>query len=86
VILIIEYGFFLGLFSQTPGMRLTRIACVSTTDGRPIGVLRALLRGALLAVVVPALIMDRYQRGLHDRIVGSVMVATHPSAARLPAD
>jgi hypothetical protein len=36
--------------------------------------------------VVPALIMDRYQRGLHDRIVGSVMIATHPSAARLPAD
>jgi len=83
-VLIVEYGFFLGLFSQTPGMRLAKIACVSTADGRPIGVLRALLRGALLAVLVPALIMDRHQRGLHDRIVGSVMVATAPSAARHP--
>jgi len=86
VILIVEYGFFLGLFSQTPGMRLAKIACVSTADGRPIGVLRALLRGALLAVLVPALIMDRQQRGLHDRIVGSVMVATAPAAARVPED
>ena len=86
VILIVEYGFFLGLFSQTPGMRLAKIACVSTADGRPIGVLRALLRGALLAVLVAALIMDRQQRGLHDRIVGSVMVATAPAAARVPED
>ena len=57
--LIVEYGFFLGLFGQTPGMcagpdpvrarhrRRRRSACP-----------RALLRGVLLALVVPALIMD----------------------------
>ena len=81
VILIVEYGFFLGLFSQTPGMRLAKIACVSTADGRPIGVLRALLRGALLAVLVPALIMDRQQRGLHDRAAGSVVVPVSAPAS-----
>jgi hypothetical protein len=86
VILIGMYGFFLGLFTQTPGMRLTRIACVSTADGTRIGILRGLLRGALLAVLIPALILDRHQRGWHDRVVGSVMVATHPSAARQPID
>jgi len=86
VILILEYGFFLGLFTQTPGMRLVKIACVSTADGKPLGVLRALLRGALLAVLIPALILDRHQRGWHDRVVGSVMVALHPSAAREPRE
>jgi uncharacterized RDD family membrane protein YckC len=86
VILILEYGFFLGLFTQTPGMRVVRIACVSTTDGKRLGVLRALLRGALLAVLVPALLLDRHQRGWHDRVVGSVMVALHPNAARQPAE
>lgn len=82
LVLIFEYAFFVGLFGQTPGMRLTRIACVSLADGRPIGIPRALVRGFLLALLVPALVMDRDQRGLHDRAVGSAMVATHPSAAR----
>jgi len=86
VVLILEYGFFVGLFTQTPGMRLARIACVSIEDGRRIGVLRAALRGALLAVLVPALILDRHQRGWHDRMVGSVMVALDPRAAREPVE
>jgi uncharacterized RDD family membrane protein YckC len=77
-ILIAEYAFFIGLFGQTPGMRLTKIACVSVTDGRPIGIPRAFLRGVLLAVVVPALIMDRQGRGLHDRVAGSIVIMTQP--------
>ncbi|MGC9667215.1 RDD family protein [Planosporangium sp. 12N6] len=80
-VLVVEYAFFLGLFGQTPGMRLTGIACVSAADGRPIGIPRAFLRGVLLALLVPALIMDRYRRGWHDRAAGSVVVATKPAAA-----
>jgi len=76
-VLIVEYAFFLGLFGQTPGMWVTRISCLSFADGRPIGVPRALLRGVLLALVVPALIMDGDKRGLHDRAAGSVVV-DHP--------
>jgi uncharacterized RDD family membrane protein YckC len=75
LVLVLEYGVFLGLFGQTPGMRLTRIRCVSVTDGGVIGVPRALLRGLLLALFVPALIMDSYGRGLHDKAAGSVMLA-----------
>ncbi|HEX5597055.1 MAG TPA: RDD family protein [Micromonosporaceae bacterium] len=83
VVLIIEYGLFIGLFAQTPGMRLTRLNCVSYADGRPIGVVRALLRGMLLALVVPALIMDAQRRGLHDLAAGSmVVVAALDSAAK----
>src|SRR5215469_2107299 len=73
--LVLEYGFFIGLFSQTPGMYVTRVRCVGYADGRPIGIPRALLRGALLALLIPALIMDSDRRGLHDRAAGSIMVS-----------
>jgi uncharacterized RDD family membrane protein YckC len=80
-VLIAEYAFFIGLFGQTPGMRLLKIACVSIADGQPVGVLRAFVRGVLLALLVPALVMDKQRRGWHDRAAGSIMVATHPRAA-----
>ncbi|MFC0504360.1 RDD family protein [Micromonospora costi] len=73
LVLILEYGFFLGLFAQTPGMYITKIRCLSWLDGGRIGLLRGLLRGLLLALVVPALIMDAHRRGLHDRLAGSVI-------------
>lgn len=73
VVLIAEYGFFLGLFAQTPGMYITRIRCVAWYDGGRIGLIRALLRGVLLALVVPAVIMDEHRRGLHDRLTAAVI-------------
>jgi uncharacterized RDD family membrane protein YckC len=79
-VLIVEYAFFIGLFGQTPGMRIVRIACVSHVDGRPIGIPRALLRGFLLALVLPALILDRQRRGWHDRAAGSIVIDTRPPA------
>ncbi|MEV0156892.1 RDD family protein [Micromonospora sp. NPDC050686] len=84
LVLILEYGFFLGLFAQTPGMYITRIRCVAWTDGGRIGLVRALLRGALLCLVVPPLIMDEHRRGLHDRLTGSV-IATATRPARTPS-
>jgi uncharacterized RDD family membrane protein YckC len=80
-ILIGEYGFFLGLFGQTPGMFVAKLRCVDVADGRPIGVPRALLRGVLLALVVPALIMDEQRRGVHDRLARSVVVPANPASA-----
>lgn len=75
-ILVGGYTVFLGIAGRTPGMFLTGIRCVSTAHGGPIGPPRAFLRGLLLAVVVPALIMDGYRRGLHDRAAGSIMIST----------
>lgn len=75
VLLIAEYGFFLGLFAQTPGMWLARIRCVDVDDKGAIGIPRAILRGFLLSLVIPGLIMDgRQRRGLHDRAARSVVV------------
>jgi uncharacterized RDD family membrane protein YckC len=77
LVLILEYTFFVGFFTQTPGMWLARIRCVSVRpgrEGRPLGAPRAALRGLLLALAVPALLMDHDQRGLHDKAAGSQML------------
>ena len=75
VVLVVEYAFFLGLFGQTPGMWVAKIRCVPVNGTGVIGVPRAALRGLLLCLVVPGLIMDRDRRGLHDKAAGSVMVS-----------
>ncbi|MFT4122322.1 MAG: RDD family protein [Microbacteriaceae bacterium] len=41
---------------------------------RWVGVLRPLVRTLLLCLVIPALIWDADQRGLHDRLAGTVLV------------
>ena len=46
-----------------------------SSTGGPVGIPRALLRGVLLALVVPALIMDEDRRGVHDRAAGTVVLA-----------
>ncbi|WP_432705313.1 RDD family protein [Actinorhabdospora filicis] len=72
--LVLEYGVFIGFFAQTPGMRVAKIRCVRVTDGGRIGVWRALVRGALVALVIPALIMDRDRRGIQDKAAESIVL------------
>ncbi len=79
-LLLVVYALFVGFFAQTLGMRLLRIRCVSLTTGGPIGVPRAIVRGALLVLLVPALIMDKDGRGLHDKAAGSIVVSTSLAA------
>ena len=73
-VFVLAHAFFVGLFGQTVGMALARIRCVSITDAGAIGIPRALLRGVLLGLLIPAMISDGDGRGLHDRRAGSVMV------------
>ncbi|WP_433829068.1 RDD family protein [Actinoplanes sp. CA-015351] len=73
LILVVANTFFLGLFGQTPGMRLARIRCASYPDGGVIGLRRGLIRGVLLGLFIPAMIMDGQGRGLHDRAAGSIV-------------
>jgi uncharacterized RDD family membrane protein YckC len=79
VLLVLVNTVFLGLFGQTPGMRLARIRCVSYADGGAIGLLHGFYRAVLLALLIPALIADDEGRGLHDRAAGSIVVRA-PSA------
>ena len=60
---------------RTPGMALAGIA-VQRLDGRRLNPVAALLRGVLVALTLPALFTDRQGRGLHDKLVGSVVVRT----------
>ncbi|GAA4920348.1 putative RDD family membrane protein YckC [Stackebrandtia albiflava] len=80
VILVVEYAVFLGFFTQTPGMRLLRIHCVSIRHGRAIGLPRALVRGVLLALVLPALpaFYEPRRRGLHDVLGDSIVLREPP--------
>ncbi|WP_104102997.1 RDD family protein [Arthrobacter sp. 08Y14] len=47
---------------------------VQKLDGRPAGPLAAVVRTVLLCVVIPAVVFDEDQRGLHDRAMGTVLV------------
>lgn len=76
VIFVAYYAVFIGFFTQTVGMRLAKIHCVSAVEGSPLGLPRALLRGLLVSLVLPILsaFSDPHRRGLHDKLTGSAMV------------
>ena len=57
----------------TVGKRLTGVR-VARLDGRPVGFGWALVRTVLLHAVIPAFIVDRDLRGLHDRAANTVVV------------
>jgi uncharacterized RDD family membrane protein YckC len=74
VVLIAIDTIFIGFFGKTPGMALAGVRCLSIYDGGAIGLGRAFVRAVLLALLIPAVIMDKSRRGLHDRAAGSVVV------------
>jgi len=74
VVLIVLNTVLIGLFGQTPGMALAGVRCVSVTDGGAIGLPRAFVRAVLLALLVPAIILDGDRRGWHDRASGSIVL------------
>lgn len=47
---------------------------VQTMDGYAPGLWRGIIRSALILPVIPVLIMNADQRGLHDRAVGTILV------------
>src|SRR4051794_4633845 len=73
--LAVDYVVGLSLGGQTRGMPLfrLRVVRVDRRDTRlaPVG---AAVRTVLLFALIPALIMDRDARGMHDRVVGTAVV------------
>jgi uncharacterized RDD family membrane protein YckC len=65
-------------FGITPGMAVLGIRAASLTSTF-VGVPRALLRTALIALVIPALARDEDGRGWHDRATNAVVVRTRGS-------
>jgi uncharacterized RDD family membrane protein YckC len=76
----VYFVFFWSVSGSTPGMALVRLR-VLTTDGRPLGPGRAVIRlgGLLLSIAIvfagflPALVSDR-RRALQDYLAGTVVV------------
>jgi len=63
----------LGTIGASPGHALTGLRLRRLDGGWP-GPLPALARTVLLCLVVPAVVFDRDQRGLHDRAARTVLV------------
>lgn len=55
------------------GQLLCRIA-ILRLDRQPLGFLRSTVRAALVCVVLPPLVVGAHRRGLHDLVVGTVMI------------
>ena len=70
---ILEVGVLTGLLGRSIGKRLLGMK-IENRDGLPIGVPRALLRTALLVLVLPAIVMTDDKRGMHDLAGGSRVV------------
>lgn len=64
---------FLVLFGGSLGHLALGMRLVPMAGGR-IGVGRPLLRSVLLVLVIPAVVWDLDQRGLHDRVAGTLLV------------
>lgn len=58
----------------TPGMMMLRIWVARVDGSRTVGPLRAVLRCALTAVIVPAVIWNYDNRSWHDRLSGTVVL------------
>ena len=74
LVLIVLNTVLIGLFGRTPGMALAGLRCISMADGGAIGLGRGLVRAVLLALLIPAIVMDASRRGLHDSAAVTVVV------------
>ncbi|BBY09143.1 RDD family protein [Mycobacterium noviomagense] len=62
------------LFGFTPGQLALGLGVITLQGRKHVGLGRAVVRGVLIALVVPALFVDTDGRGLHDRVTGTAVV------------
>ncbi|MCF6745541.1 RDD family protein [Blastococcus sp. KM273128] len=62
------------LFGQTPGHKVLGMRLAHPTPHARLAPWRAVVRTALLVLLVPALLVDGDGRGLHDRLTGTAVV------------
>ncbi len=72
-IFAVEVYLLTALTGFTVGKRLLRLRVVRL-DGKPVGFAWAFVRTVLLLAVIPAFVVDRDMRGLHDRAANTVVV------------
>ncbi|WP_213814637.1 RDD family protein [Glaciihabitans sp. dw_435] len=73
VFVVIQVVFVLTL-SGSIGHLLLGLRVVRIEGGGYVGVWRPFVRAILIAIVIPAVIWDRDQRGMHDRLLSTALV------------
>ena len=76
---VVEVGLLVGLLGYSIGKRVMGLK-VENPDGRPIGPGWALLRTALICLVIPPIVQNKEGRGLHDVLTGSREVRVRSAA------
>ncbi|MCU1414720.1 MAG: hypothetical protein JWN80_2060 [Microbacteriaceae bacterium] len=72
-IFAVEQVLFIALLSGSVGQLILGMRVVPLKTGW-VGVWRPAVRTVLLCLVIPAAIWDKDQRGLHDKVAGTVLV------------
>jgi uncharacterized RDD family membrane protein YckC len=72
-VFLLEASVLTPLLGGSFGQLVTRIA-VTRLDGKQLNLLLAVLRTVLICLVVPPLVFNRDQRGLHDMAAGTVTI------------
>ncbi len=70
-VFFVEATALTALLGGSFGQLALRLAVVRV-DGKPVTLLHALVRTAMICVVVPPLVFNRDNRGLHDLLVGTI--------------
>lgn len=73
VIFVIVQVLFVPTIGGSPGHRLLGMRVQRVTGGWP-GLWRPILRAVLVAIVIPAVIWDADNRGVHDKAAGTALV------------
>lgn len=73
LVFLIVQTVFIPTIGGSPGHRLLGMRVQRVTGGWP-GVWRPLVRSVLLCLVIPAVIWDADNRGLHDKAAGTALV------------
>ena len=73
LVFLVEATLFTALAGGSFGQLALRIAVVRL-DGRPVTVLHSFIRTLLICLVVPPLVFNRDNRGLHDLAVNTIAV------------
>lgn len=71
LVFLLEATVLTALMGGSFGQLVCRLV-VARLDGRPVNLLQALLRTSLICLVIPPLVFNRDQRGLHDLAVKTV--------------
>ena len=71
LVFLVEVTLFTGVAGASFGQLALRIF-VMRLDGRPVTILNALVRTVLICLVIPPVVFNRDNRGLHDLAVGTI--------------